>query len=156
MKSLSLAVIVFAFVAMLSASPARADGNPATVGNPGAAVDAGTSPNDWFDGAKQPNWKPSDKISPGMAQILSQALIDFGSYTPKGPCESAAANQAWQALADAANGGYLEAFIDAIKSALGGIHKVATFGADPSAAADAIEAGQLADKAFEQAKDKGS
>ena len=91
-----------------------------------------------------------------MAQILSQELIDFGSYQPRAGCESAAASQAWSALADAANAGPLEGFLDAIKSALSGIKQVATFGADPEAAAEAIEAGKLAEKAFEEAKEKGS
>jgi len=155
-RLLSIIALLFALLVIASSSPVQAGSTPASVGDPSGAVKAGTSPDAWFNGAKQSNWTETDKISPGMAQILSQALIDFGSYKPNGVCESAAANQAWQALADAANGGYLEAFIDAIKSALGGIKKVATFGADPSDAADAIEAGKLADQAFEEAKSRGS
>lgn len=147
--------IGFALVVVAFVRPVLADG-AATAGNPAAAVNGAKSPDAWFNDAKQSNWDVTTKISPGMSQILGQALIDFSSYTPRAGCESAAANQAWQALADAANAGPLEGFIDAIKSALTGIKNVATFGADPSAAADAVEAGKLAEKAFEEAKDKGS
>ncbi len=151
-----LALVIGTLIIGSSVSAVRAADGAATAGNPAGSVNNGTSPNDWFDGAKQSNWDVTDKISGGMAQILSQALIDFGSYTPKGGCPSAAANQAWNALADAANAGPLEGFLDAIKSGLKGAKDIATFGADPSAAAEAIEAGKLAEKAFEEAKDKGS
>lgn len=128
----------------------------ATAGDPGAAVKNGTDPNDWFNSVKQPNWDVTEKISGGMTQILGQALLDLDTYKPTTPCKAAAFNQAWGALADAANGGPLGGFLDAIKDSLTGIQKVATFGADPEAAAEAIEAGNLAEQAFEEAKDKGS
>jgi uncharacterized protein YkwD len=125
--------------------------------DPTAAVKGGTSPSDWFNQQKgqNPNWEVTGKISPAMSQILSQALIDFGSYPPRNTCEGAAAGQAWQALADAANSGPLEAFLDAIKGALGGIKDVATFGADPTAAADLLSPQALTQKAFDQAKEMG-
>ncbi len=150
-----LGAIALILVVIALVRPVLADG-AATAGNPAAAVNSAKSPDAWFNDAKQSNWDVTTKISPGMSQILGQALIDFSSYTPRAGCESAAASQAWQALADAANAGPLEGFIDAIKSAVTGIKNVATFGADPSAAAEAVEAGKLAEKAFEEAKDKGS
>jgi len=130
--------------------------NASSAGDPASAVNSSTSPDDWFDSVKQSNWEVSDTISGEMEQILSQALIDFGSYHPNGRCNEAAAMQAWQALADAANGGPLEGFLDAIKGAFKGIFKVATFGADPEEGAAAIEAGKLSEQAFEQAKDHGT
>jgi hypothetical protein len=148
----TLRFLGLAFALWVGSLPASVSAKGTSAGDPAAAVKDGQSGGDWFAGAKQPNWNVSEKISPGMSQILSQALIDFSSYTPKGGCPSAAANTAWNALADAANAGPLDAFLDAIKSALGGIKKVATFGADPSAAADMLNAGTLVDNYVEELK----
>ncbi len=122
------------------------------------SVKSGDSANAWFDKEKanHPDWETTEKISGPMSQILNQALVDFGSYKPGSACNGAAAAQGWYVLADAAHAGPLDAFLDAIKGSLKGIHKVATFGADPSAAAGAIETGKLIDKAFEEAKSKGT
>jgi len=149
-RIISLAAMLLLGLALL-ASPARAL-------DPAAGVAAGTSPSDWFNQqqAANPNWEVTNKISPAMSQILGQALVDFGSYQPKGAvCNAAAAGQAWQTLADAANSGPLEGFLDAIKGALGGIKDVATFGADPEAAADLLDAQALTKKAFDDAKEQG-
>jgi uncharacterized protein YkwD len=145
-----LALLVLMFTLGLGVTPALAI-------DPTAGVNAGTSPGDWFDKQKaaNPNWEVTNKISPAMAQILSQALIDFGGYKPGNVCQASAASQAWQALADAANSGPLEGFLDAIKGALGGIKDVATFGADPTAAADLMSPGALTQKAFDTAKEMG-
>lgn len=145
-----LALLAFMFTLGLGVTPALAI-------DPTPGVNAGTGPGDWFDKQKaaNPNWEVTSKISPAMAQILSQALIDFGGYKPRNVCQASAASQAWQALADASNSGPLEGFLDAIKGALGGIKTVATFGADPTAAADLISPGQLTQKAFDSAKEMG-
>lgn len=150
-RVLGLAV---ALLLAIHAPGAYADG--ASAGDPSSAVAAGTSGDDWFDSAKQRNWRVDDKISPGMYQILSQAMLDFGSYRPTGgPCSAAAANAAWQSLADAANAGPVEAFLDAIKGALSGIKDVATFGADPSAAADLLAPGALMDAWIQKVRESG-
>jgi hypothetical protein len=155
----TLRFLVLAFALWMGSLPASAWAKGTSAGDPAAAVKDGQSGSDWLAGAKRPNWNVSQKISPGMSQILSQTLIDFSSYTPKGACPAAAANTAWNALADAANAGPLDAFLDAIKSSLSGIKKVATFGADPSAAADMLDAGTLVDKYVDElkssAKDEG-
>src|SRR5579862_7274226 len=106
----TLRILGLAFALWMGSLPALAWAKGTSAGDPAAAVKGGQSGSDWFDGAKQPNWNVSDKISPGMSQILSQSLIDFSSYSPKGGCPSAAANTAWNALADAANAGPLDAF----------------------------------------------
>jgi uncharacterized protein YkwD len=149
-RIISLAAAVLLLGLGLVATPARAL-------DPSSGVNAGTSPSDWFDKqqAANPNWEVTNKISPAMSQILGDVLIDFGSYKPVGNvCKAAAAGQAWQALADAANSGPLEGFLDAIKGALSGIKDIATFGADPSEAADMLEAHALVKKAFDDAKGK--
>lgn len=145
-----LALLVLIFTLGLGVAPALAI-------DPTAGVNAGTSPGDWFDKQKaaNPNWEVTSKISPAMAQILSQALIDFGGYKPANLCQASAASQAWQALADAANSGPLEGFLDAIKGALSGIKDVATFGADPETAADLLSPRELTQKAFDSAKEMG-
>jgi len=150
---LALCFAVSAFALWLSCPVVAA---AATAGDPGAAVSAGTDPDAWFNSVKQSNWDVTGNVSGGMTQILTQALLDLDSYKPTSPCKAAAFNQAWGALSDAANGGPLEGFIHAIKDSLTGIQKVATFGADPEAAAEAIEAGKAAEQAFEEAKDKGT
>jgi hypothetical protein len=152
----ALRILALAFALWMGSVPASAWANGTSAGNPGDAVDKGQSGNAWLAGAKKPNWNVSEKISPGMSQILSQVLIDFSSHKPGGACPSAAANTAWNALADVANAGPLDAFLDAIKSALSGIKKVATFGADPSAAADMLSAGTAVDEYIEGLKNGGT
>lgn len=143
--------LLFALVLLMVAAPSSAI-------DYAGSVKSGDSANTWFDKEKtnHPDWETTEKISGPMSQILNQALTDFGSYKPGNACQGAAASQAWYVLADAAHAGPLDAFLDAIKGSLKGIHKVATFGADPSAAAGAIETGKLIDKAFEDAKSKGT
>jgi hypothetical protein len=125
--------------------------------SPAGAVSQGTSPGDWADQttAAHNDWDVKDKPSGAMYQLLSQVLLNFGDYTPKNACEGAAANVAWQALADTANSAPLNGFLDAIKNAFKGIWKVASFGADPSSASDLVDAPTLIDKAIDQAKDQG-
>ncbi len=127
----------------------------ASVGDPTAAVAAGREAGAWYDGVTKGNWKETDEVSPGMHQIMTQALLDFSSYDAGKGCSAAAGNNAWGALADAANAGPLDAFLKAIKDSVVNIYGLAKFGADPSKAAEWLDADKLVDEYLKKVREEG-
>jgi len=142
---------------MLAAACWLAAATPASAIDFANQVQQGSSSGDWASGeiGKHSDWDVTDRASGGMSQILAEALQDFSDYKPRNKCEGSAASAAWYALADAANGAPLSAFLDAISSSLKNIKTIAAFGADPEAAAEMLEAGKLADQYIDTLKDQG-
>lgn len=146
-----LILVLICLTTLLGAGVGRA--GPDTQGS----VSNNTTVNDFKSGAgkDQSNWDVTKHATGGMTQILAAALEGLSGYETKDPCKGTAVSAAWYALADAWYGGPLNGFLDAIMDALGKIKDIATFGADPEAAAEMVDAGNLADQYIDSLKDQG-
>jgi hypothetical protein len=151
-----LLLVLLGALLVLGPRASLADG-PAPQVNTDQAVKDGTSRDDFKQGpaVNQDKWHVESKPSGPMAQILAAVMERLNGYKSGNPCKDTAVSAAWYAVADGYYAGQIGGFEDAILGALSKIKDIATFGADPSEAADTVEAGKLVDEYVKTLRDEG-